>query len=165
MYSGWWFSIWEPTDLTLILLVESLFLRVPQSFHNCPTQDFSGSFWYFLVGFWISFGQLLLWSVLRAATLISCLWIQADRCKHSLRFQNSSRRKAALQCVPIDNLRTAQHVTLNWQGWYCIPSCLHHTGLCVTRLTVRNTGWRGRVWDGWSRGKQWAVFNANKWNN
>ena len=130
MRSGWWVTIREPTELTLVLLLESLFLGVPQSCHNCPhniSQAWSNVF----VCFCISFGHLMCWSVRRAAMLCSCLWIQPVNCKQSLSFQTCRRRKEALKCVPIDNLSKIEHTNPNCQGCYCIHSCPHHTGyLC-----------------------------------
>ena len=57
------------------------------------------------IGFWVEPFRV-------QSMLGSCLWIQADRYKHSLRLQGSWRKKADLQYVPTDPLRTVQHFPL-----------------------------------------------------
>jgi hypothetical protein len=62
------------------------------------------------VGLSICFSHLLGGASQRTVMLGSCLWIQADRYKHSLGLKDSWRRKAGQQCVCIGLLRTAQHI-------------------------------------------------------
>jgi hypothetical protein len=76
------------------------------------------------IGFWVEPFRV-------QSMLHSCLWIQDDRYKHSLRLQSSWRRKQGLQYVPIYPMKTAQYILPQiGRGCYCIDLLPSSTSSC-----------------------------------
>ena len=111
---------WYRLDDSDGLLVESLSSPGSSVLPQTPSQDFQSSIYSLAVGFCICSGQLLGRAPQWTFILGSYLWIRTDRYKLSLRLQGCWNRKAGLQCVSIDPLRTAwhnpPHPIPNWQG-------------------------------------------------
>lgn len=112
----------------------------------------------------ISSGQLLGGASQMTVMLGSSLWIQDDRFKHSLRLQGSWRKKAGRQCVPINPLRTAQHVlpriVRSCYGLYLCLSCTGYLFIQVTSIVV-NSAFTCSV----SVTRLWPKKEASKSNN